>query len=175
VLTKKNTTFLTLILLSFSTIGILGISGKGIPFEDLLELISNNSNEIELLKSQIADLQAQVEALKNKNSNSGPDYDSGWMTIGVNSYLILNHNLDTKNIYIEILFRTAGTIIDEKYSSEKQVGRRWTYSDSYGQWHISWTTTDRNNVYIARLPKFVNSNGENDGEIRVLIWALTKP
>jgi hypothetical protein len=174
-LTKKGIIFLTLMILSFSTISVLGLSGKGTPFENLLELITNNSNEIDQLKSQIAELQAKVEDLSIQNGNNVPDYDSGWMTIGTNNYLVINHKLETKNIYTEILFRTAGTIIDGKYYDEKQVGRKWAYNDVYGQWYMAWTTIDRNNVYIAHIPKFVNSNGENDGEIRVLIWELTKP
>lgn len=102
-----------------------------------------------------------------------PDYDSGWVTIAEGQVLELQHNLNSRELFVYLLGR-------EEHSMYGVYTHQWylhgdarvTTSpplivESRG---LCWLTTSDNVINLQRLPSDLYWQ-----EVRVLIWQLPPP
>lgn len=138
------------------------------------------SDTMSSLEEQISQLEAIVaDPVIGFNT---PDYDSGWMEIESGSYVDVNHNLGTTNLFVYLI---GGSIFNDYDVHQNNYGGdlyrvpvidfdengQGYYSDfDYHKSGVHWSTYGENTIRISR-----KNNDASWPRFRVLLWVLPEP
>lgn len=192
---KIDTRTLSLILIALIG-GVIGgyISNASIKDNEIEGLsnafiaqLDSKDTEIAALSDTMSSLEEQISQLEASAADpvigfNTPDYDSGWIEIESGSYVDLNHNLGTTNLFVYLIGGSnfneydihqndyGGDIYRVPVIDFDENGQSY-YSDfDHHMEGVNWRTYGENTIRISRMdadaswPRF-----------RVLLWFLPEP
>jgi hypothetical protein len=157
---------------------LLGVEGD---VEEISEDVAALKEEAELLE-RIHELEIRLAVLENCGCDSDcpfpePDYDSNWISIEQGQSLVLTHDLNTTEYFVDLIGRydtaeaetSDGFITGEDNFHTYELGGDWSYDPLYGTMEMRgiWYVAHENSIRIDR--------GAHDpfvDYIRVRIWKL---
>jgi hypothetical protein len=103
-----------------------------------------------------------------------PDYDSGWVAVGLDQTETLTHTLggSTSDYYVDMQYRTTKVDgINQRYFGGMDIGTKPTsghaVDDRVGAY---WRSLTNNNITVYRRPE-----DDYAEEVRIRIWLMPKP
>lgn len=146
--------------------------------------LDTKDTEIATLSDAMSSLEEQLSQLEASAAEpvigfNTPDYDSGWIEIEPDSYVNLNHNLGTTNLFVYLV---GGYKANEYDTHQIAIGGDVYYIPFYDaadslrflERHdgIFWRTNGVNTIRVSRLSENINYNWPR---FRVLLWMLPEP
>ncbi len=119
-----------------------------------------------------------LQGLQGEKGDTGsffaPDYDSGWMEILQGQILILQHNLESQELFVYVLGKlehpTYGDITHQDYFGGDHFVDEIELYITTNFVGVQWDTLNSNEIRLHRM-----TNDSLWQYIRVLIWELPPP
>jgi hypothetical protein len=129
------------------------------------EIPAHNHNYSDIINQPLILDETDVINLIENYTFGEPDFDSGWQSIEENTELILNHNVNTTDVFVYIIGKNEDLQTHQIfYGGDKLINENFRTLDG-----IYWYSNE-NSIYVKRLMTDINWI-----MIRIVIWKLPAP
>lgn len=123
----------------------------------------------------LLDLLERVETLENQSGwLPPPAYDSGWIDWEPSDVVLLQHDLNTTNIFVHMLAEGDTNRTHQTYLG-REIWYKGTDNQEKGAYWITGEVDPNNTIEIRRQKTDRDSSEIDWEEVRVQIWKIPQP